>query len=59
MLVLSRFIGEWIDIGDDIRICIVDVRNHNQVRVGIEAPKKVVIHRREVTESIREQREHQ
>ena len=47
MLCLSRERGEWIDIGDDIHILVVDIRGDN-VRLGIEAPKEIPVHRREV-----------
>lgn len=47
MLVLSRRIGESINIGDDVTVTILDVRD-NQVRVGIAAPRDVPVHREEV-----------
>jgi carbon storage regulator len=47
MLVLSRFKDECIMIGDDIRIMIVDIRG-DKIRVGIDAPRNVPIHRQEV-----------
>ena len=47
MLVLSRFIGERIRIGDNIEIMVVDIRG-DKVRVGIEAPSDVPVHREEV-----------
>lgn len=52
MLVFSRKRDEWIDIGDDIRIVVVGIRG-DKVRLGIEAPKEIPVHRREVTEAIR------
>lgn len=51
MLVLSRKLGETIKIGDDIFITIVDIDNV-KVRVGIEAPKSVKVHRLEVAKAI-------
>ena len=54
MLVLSRHIGETIKIGDDITITIVDIKGM-QVRVGIDAPKDVPVHRREIYDVIKEQ----
>ncbi len=54
MLVLSRKKGQSIMIGDDIEISIVDVQG-DQVRLGINAPKKVTIHRKEVFEEIQEE----
>jgi carbon storage regulator len=52
MLVLSRYIDEVITIGDDIRIRIVDIRGGG-VRIGIEAPRSVAVHREEVYEAIK------
>lgn len=53
MLVLTRKTNEWIDIGSEIEICVVEIRG-DKVRLGIKAPTKVMIHRREVTEAIRQ-----
>ena len=52
MLVLSRKKSETIIIGDDIIITVVDVRG-DKVRLGIEAPKDVPVHRREIYEAIK------
>jgi carbon storage regulator len=52
MLVLSRHRDESIMIGDDIVVTIVDIRG-DKVRLGIEAPKEVPVHRQEVYEAIR------
>lgn len=51
MLVLSRQRDESIIIGDNIVVTIVDVRG-DKVRLGIEAPREVSVHRREVYEAI-------
>ncbi len=51
MLVLSRQRDESIIIGDDIVITIVDIRG-DKVRLGIEAPSEIPVHRREVYEAI-------
>ncbi len=51
MLVLTRKIDEAIMIGDAIKIVVVDVRG-DQVKLGIEAPQDVAIHRQEVYEDI-------
>ena len=56
MLVLSRQRDESIIIGDNIVVTVVDVRG-DKVRLGIEAPREVSVHRREVYEAI--QRENQ
>lgn len=51
MLVLSRKANQSIMIGDDIRLVIVSV-DHDQVKVGIDAPRHVPVHRSEVYEEI-------
>jgi carbon storage regulator len=57
MLVLSRQRDESIVIGDNVVITIVDVRG-DRVRLGIDAPREVTVHRREVYDAIqRENRE--
>ena len=52
MLVLSRKRGEQIVLGDDVVITVVDIRG-DKVRLGIEAPMDVSVHRREVYDAIR------
>ncbi len=51
MLVLSRKKNESIVINDDITIVVVEIRG-DKVRLGVEAPKEVTVHRREVYEAI-------
>jgi len=51
MLVLSRHRDESIMIGDDVVITIVDIRG-DKVRLGIEAPQDIPVHRQEVYEAI-------
>ncbi|RMO47628.1 Carbon storage regulator -like protein [Pseudomonas syringae] len=51
MLVLTREIGETFSIGDDITVQILGI-NGNQVRLGINAPKDVKVHRAEVYKRI-------
>jgi carbon storage regulator len=51
MLVLSRHCDESIIIGDNIVVTVVDIRG-DKVRLGIEAPSEVTVHRREVYEAI-------
>lgn len=55
MLVLSRQRDESIIIGDNIVITIVDIRG-DKVRLGIEAPKEVPVHRQEVYDAIQRER---
>jgi carbon storage regulator len=52
MLVLSRQRDETIMIGDEIEISIVDIRG-DKVRLGINAPTRIAVHRKEVYEAIR------
>jgi len=52
MLVLSRKKNESIVINDDITIVVVEIRG-DKVRLGIEAPKEIPVHRNEVYEAIR------
>ena len=54
MLVLSRQRDETIMIGDDIEITIVDIRG-DKVRVGINAPKHISVHRKEVYDAIQQE----
>lgn len=51
MLVLSRKKGESIVIGDDIVLTIVEVRG-DKIRLGIEAPREVPVHRKEIRDAI-------
>lgn len=53
MLALSRRIGESIMIGNDIEVTIIEVKGE-QVRLGINAPKSVPIHRKEIYLQIKE-----
>src|SRR3954453_22094120 len=52
MLVLSRQRDETIMIGDDIEVTVVDIRG-DKVRLGINAPKSISVHRKEVYDAIR------
>ncbi len=54
MLILTRKLGETIAIGDDIKITLLDVKG-KQLRIGIEAPKNVSVHRGEIYQMIQEQ----
>lgn len=52
MLVLSRHKDETIVIGDNIKITVVDIRG-DKVRLGIEAPQDIPVHRQEVYDAIK------
>lgn len=52
MLVLSRKLNESVIINDSIRVTIVEIRG-DKIRLGIEAPKDVPVHRSEIYEAIR------
>lgn len=54
MLILSRKIDEKIRIGDDIIITLIDVHG-DQVKIGVEAPKKVKVFRQEVFDAIQKE----
>jgi carbon storage regulator len=56
MLVLSRQRDETIMIGDEIEITVVDIRG-DKVRLGITAPTRIAVHRKEVYEAIRKENE--
>jgi carbon storage regulator len=56
MLVLSRKKGESIVVRDDIIVTVVDLRN-GKVRLGIEAPREVAVHRTEVYDKINSRKE--
>ena len=54
MLVLTRKAGEGIIIGDDIRITVVELKGGG-VRIGIDAPREMKVHRQEVFERIKQE----
>lgn len=54
MLVLTRKVGESINIGTDVKVTIINLEG-GQVRIGIEAPRDVIIHREEVYNKILEE----
>lgn len=53
MLLLTRKLGEQIRINDDVVITVVDIKRDGEVRIGIEAPRDVPVHRAEVWEEIK------
>jgi len=54
MLILTRRVGESLMIGDDVSVTILGVKG-NQVRVGVNAPRDVAVHREEIYERIKQE----
>jgi len=56
MLILTRRVGETLMIGDEVTVTVLGVKG-NQVRIGVNAPKTVSVHREEIYERIRQEGE--
>ena len=56
MLILTRRIGETINIGDEVQVTVVRI-DRQQIRIGITAPKEVTVYREEIYERIKKERE--
>ncbi len=55
MLILTRRIGESLMIGDNVNVTVLGIRG-NQVRIGVNAPKDVAVHREEIYEKIQHEK---
>jgi len=56
MLILTRRVGETLMIGDEVTVTVLGVKG-NQVRVGVNAPKEVAVHREEIYDRIKKEQE--
>lgn len=56
MLILTRRVGETLMIGDEVSVTVLGVKG-NQVRIGVNAPKEVAVHREEIYARIKKEKE--